>query len=61
MRKKNNKKSSKIKATFIENEKGELIDVKVEVTDVGEVLPLTADEDNPASDGKEFVGGEEDE
>ena len=28
--------------------------VDVQITDVGEVLDLTADEDNPVSDGKEF-------
>lgn len=28
--------------------------IDVEITDVGEVLELTADEDNPVSDGKEF-------
>ena len=28
--------------------------VNVTITDVGEVLELTADEDNPVSDGKEF-------
>ena len=28
--------------------------VDVQITDVGEVLELTADEDNPVSDGKEF-------
>ena len=35
-----------------EKEIEEKVDVKI--TDVGEVLELTADEDNPASDGKEF-------
>ena len=28
--------------------------IDVEITDVGEVLELTADRDNPVSDGKEF-------
>ena len=28
--------------------------VEVEETDVGEVLPLTADKNNPVSDGKEY-------
>lgn len=28
--------------------------VDVQITDVGEVLELTADSDNPVSDGKEF-------
>lgn len=36
----------------MEKEIEEQVDVKI--TDVGEVLELTADEDNPVSDGKEF-------
>lgn len=36
----------------MEKEIKEKIDVKI--TDVGEVLELTADRDNPVSDGKEF-------
>ena len=36
----------------MEKEIEEKIDVKI--TDVGEVLELTADENNPVSDGKEF-------
>lgn len=36
----------------MEKEIEEKIDVKI--TDVGKVLELTADEDNPVSDGKEF-------
>ena len=36
----------------MEKEIKEQVDVKI--TDVGEVLELTADEDNPVSDGKEF-------
>ena len=28
--------------------------VDVKITDVGEVLKITADENNPVSDGKEF-------
>lgn len=36
----------------MEKEIEEQVDVKI--TDVGEVLDLTADEDNPVSDGKEF-------
>lgn len=28
--------------------------VDVKITDVGEVLDITADSDNPVSDGKEF-------
>ena len=35
--------------------------IEVEKTDVGEVLPIIADENNPVSDGKEFAGGDEDE
>jgi hypothetical protein len=30
------------------------LDEEVEETDVGEVLDLTADENNPVSDGKEY-------
>ena len=33
----------------------------VEDTDVGIVLKITADKDNPISDGKEFAGGDDDE
>lgn len=36
----------------MEKEIEEQVDVKI--TDVGEVLDLTADENNPVSDGKEF-------
>lgn len=36
-------------------------EIKAEETDVGLVLPLTADENNPVSDGLEFVGGDKDE
>ena len=36
----------------MEKEIEEKVDVKI--TDVGEVLDLTADCDNPVSDGKEF-------
>jgi len=36
-------------------------DIIVENEDIGEVLPIIADEDNPVSDGKEFAGGDEDE
>lgn len=36
----------------MEKEIEEKVDVKI--TDVGEVLELTADKDNPVSDGKEF-------
>ena len=34
-------------------------EVKVEITDVGEVLEITADKDNPIGDGKEFKDGDE--
>ena len=36
-------------------------DIIVENEDIGEVLPIIADRDNPVSDGKEFAGGDEDE
>lgn len=36
-------------------------EIEVELTDVGIVLPIIADEDNPVSDGKEFKDGEENE
>ena len=36
----------------MEKEIEEQVDVKI--TDVGEVLEITADENNPVSDGKEF-------
>ena len=36
----------------MEKEIEEKVDVKI--TDVGKVLDITADEDNPVSDGKEF-------
>lgn len=35
--------------------------VDVEITDVGEVLPITADKDNPIGDGLEFKDGDKDE
>ena len=37
------------------------VEVEEETTDVGEVLPITADEDNPIGDGKEFKGDEDNE
>ena len=43
------------------SEKEIVEDVIVKDEDVGEVLPITADEDNPIGDGREFAGGEEDE
>ena len=51
MRKKKVKKSEK--------EIKEVVEVKE--TEVGEVLPITADRDNPVSDGKEFAGGDKNE
>lgn len=36
-------------------------DVIVKDEDIGEVLELTADENNPVSDGLEFAGGDENE
>lgn len=46
--KKNNKKSSKMKVTgtFIENEKGELVDVKVNLEDLEDKPVETVDNDN---------------
>lgn len=46
--KKNNKKSSKMKVTgtFIENEKGELVDVKVNLEDLEDKPVETMDNDN---------------
>ena len=35
--------------------------VDVEITDIGEVLSITADENNPVGDGKEFKDGDKDE
>lgn len=39
----------------------EVEEIEVELTDVGIVLPITADEDNPVSDGREFKDGDENE
>ena len=36
-------------------------DVIVNEEDIGEVLPIIADRENPVSDGLEFAGGDEDE
>lgn len=36
-------------------------DVIIKDEDIGEILPIIADEENPVSDGKEFAGGDEDE
>lgn len=36
-------------------------DVIIKDEDIGEVLPITADKDNPVSDGLEFAGGDKDE
>ena len=36
-------------------------DVIVNEEDIGEVLPIVCDEENPVSDGLEFYGGEDDE
>lgn len=44
------------------NKKKEIIEeVMVKDEDIGEVLSITADEDNPVSDGKEFEDGGKDE
>ena len=48
------KKKSKKKKEIVE-------DVIIKDEDIGEVLPIIADEENPVSDGKEFAGGDEDE
>lgn len=37
----------------------EEVKVEVEETNVGEVLPIIADENNPIGDGKEFKDGDE--
>lgn len=50
MLKKKSKKKKEVKEEVI-----------VETQDIGEVLPIIADEENPVSDGKEFTGGDEDE
>ena len=50
MLKKKSKKKKEVKEEVI-----------VETEDIGEVLPIIADRDNPVSDGKEFAGGDEDE
>lgn len=42
-------------------EKEIIEEVIVKDEDVGEVLPITADKDNPVSDGKEFEDGGKDE
>ena len=36
-------------------------DVIIKDEDIGEVLPIIADEENPVSDGKEFEDGGKDE
>ena len=48
------KKKSKKKKEIVE-------DVIIEDEDIGEVLPIIADEENPVSDGKEFEDGGKDE
>ena len=50
MLKKKSKKKKEVKEEVI-----------VETEDIGEVLPIIADEENPVSDGKEFAGGGKDE
>ena len=44
----------KVKKTRKTKKKEIVEDVIVKDEDVGEVLPITADKDNPVSDGKEF-------
>lgn len=48
------KKKSKKKKEIVE-------DVIIKDEDIGEILPITADEENPVSDGKEFEDGGKDE
>ena len=50
MLKKKSKKKKEVKEEVI-----------VETEDIGEILPITADEENPVSDGKEFEDGGKDE
>ena len=50
MLKKKSKKKKEVKEEVI-----------VETEDIGEVLPIIADEENPVSDGKEFEDGGKDE
>lgn len=50
MLKKKSKKKKEVKEEVI-----------VETEDIGEVLPIIADCENPVSDGKEFAGGDDDE
>ena len=50
MLKKKSKKKKEVKEEVI-----------VESEDIGEVLPIIADEENPVSDGKEFEDGGKDE
>lgn len=57
MKKKTTKKTKKeVKEEQIIKE-----EVEVEKTDVGDVLPIIADKDNPIGDGLEFKDGEKDE
>lgn len=51
----------KIRKTKKSNKKEILEDVIVKDDNIGEMIPLTADEDNPASDGLEFKDGDKDE
>ena len=51
MRRKKTKKEEKV----IEEK------IEVEKTDVGEVLPIIADKDNPVSDGLEYKDGDKNE
>ena len=51
----------KIKKTKKSKKKEIVEDVIVKDEKIGEILPLTADEDNPVSDGLEFRDGDKDE
>lgn len=49
------------KKTKKKKEKEVKEEIIVENEDIGEVLPIVADEDNPVSDGLEYKDGDKDE
>ena len=51
----------KIKRNSKSKKKEIIEDVIVKDEKIGEIIPLTADEENPASDGLEFKDGDKDE
>ena len=51
------KKSKKVVEKVVEK----VEEIEAGLTDVGIVLPIIADENNPVSDGREFKDGEENE